>query len=169
MKFNKIYFELFREINEKYHTVMLENGNLVDNIRDSAERENDIREAFFMSEYIAQFCFSAQSLRRLLNDSLVDSHGDPDTLVFVPSVVQQLVDQGLIPESITENDIPPEMYQKIAQLGVRGITNCSDLIIKCMWALDFIPCEELFRFVRTEYGWCCQFNMMPSTILRNVQ
>lgn len=124
----------------------------------------DLQETVFIIEQTTQYCLAAPSFRRLLNDTMLDSVGKEDAFGIVHEKFFALA--GI--SNITEANAHWETKLRLLDYGHRSIMSCEDLIVRCLWAQKFIPCKDVFRHVRTEYGMCCEFNMMPHTILRNV-
>lgn len=40
--------------------------------------------------------------------------------------------------------------------------NCSDLLFRCRFKDEIVPCDELFQVAHTFQGYCCSFNLNQS-------
>lgn len=80
-------------------------------------------------------------------------------------VIRHFEQYGDLPLMVEAN-FSPEALIKLTEYGWKTLLNCSDMIVKCVLAQEILPCTELFFHVRTENGFCCEFNMIPGTILR---
>lgn len=124
----------------------------------------DIQGLTSITENLAQLCFAASSFRRVLNDTIVDIQGNKDGLI-------QLQEANNNPRTIPHDVADPHAWKEGRRIrrenGFYFMLKCSDLIVRCMWAEQLIPCEEVISQLRTENGFCCEFNMMPATVMRS--
>lgn len=126
-------------------------------------RVKELLDTFFVGEQVAHYCLAAPSFRRRLNETLRDVEGNEDLISHLQNF---LADLNKLYPSYSQDNVSMESRARVGYYARKGIISCSDMIVNCMWALKFVQCDELFRYVYTDHGLCCQFNMMPMSILR---
>lgn len=61
-----------------------------------------------------------------------------------------------------------EAYHKYLDpfLTLRNVSQpCNRMILSCMWQDEVVNCGSLFRAIETDYGLCCTFNTLPTSLL----
>ncbi|ODN05519.1 Sodium channel protein Nach [Orchesella cincta] len=111
-----------------------------------------------------QFCFQAKSFRRYMNEKIVDIKGYPDYVLQINDYIMSRDDtayDGIYKFLDSYSDELGDLYKHATH-------NCQDMILKCMWEENELPCHKMFFEINTRHGRCCVFNMMPKYILGNL-
>lgn len=60
-------------------------------------------------------------------------------------------------------------FDKILALLFGSTRNCSKILQFCSWRNMEVDCAKLFKFVPTDLGLCCSFNLDPFTMRDTVR